>query len=77
MEQVESHQYEDGFGAGMSSLESDDSNTTPGTEYSPLFSPIPKSAVINDARLVARTKLARLTLEEKVSNLNMALLKVV
>ena len=73
MEQVESHQYEDGFGPSMS----DDSNTTPGTEYSPLFSPIPKSAVIDDARLVARTKLARLTLEEKVSSPGVSLLRVV
>ena len=77
MEQVESQQYEDGFGPGMSSVESDDSNTTPGTEYSPLFSPIPKRAVIDDARLVARAKLAPLTLKEKVSSLNMALLKVI
>lgn len=70
MEQAESYQYDDGFDQSTSPLESVDSNTTPGTEYSPPFSPIPKSAVVDDARLVARAKLARLSLEEKVGALH-------
>ncbi|KAI1251843.1 hypothetical protein MGN70_006413 [Eutypa lata] len=72
MDQVELNQYDDGMDPNASPLESIDSNTTPGTEYSPPFSPVPKSALIHDARLDARAKLARLDLEEKVSLLTAA-----
>lgn len=66
MDQVELHQYDDGVDRLASPFESIDSNTTPGTEYSPPFSPVPKGALINNPRLDARAKLDRLTLEEKV-----------
>ncbi len=66
MEHVELHQYDDGIVPNASPLESVDSNTTPGTDYSPPFSPVPKRSVIDNARLTARAKLARLNLEEKV-----------
>ena len=69
MEQMDSYQYDDGLDQSTSPLESVGSNTTPGTEYSPPFSPIPKRAAIDDARVVARAKLARLSLEEKVGTL--------
>lgn len=67
MDQVELNQYDDGMDPNASPLESIDSNTTPGTEYSPPFSPVPKSALMHDARLDTRAKLARLNLEEKVT----------
>ncbi|KAK7757897.1 hypothetical protein SLS62_000275 [Diatrype stigma] len=72
MDQVELHQYDDGVDRNASPFESIDSNTTPGTEYSPPFSPVPKGALINNPRLDARAKLARLNLEEKVSLLTAA-----
>ncbi|RYP44424.1 hypothetical protein DL768_009096 [Monosporascus sp. mg162] len=65
---VSSDQYDDGIDPTASPLESFDSNTTPDTEYSPPFSPVSKKASLNDARWLARTKLARLTLEEKASD---------
>lgn len=67
MERVELHPYDDGIDPVASPMESFGSNTTPGTEYSPPFSPVTKEAVIKKARLVARAKLSQLTLEEKVS----------
>jgi beta-glucosidase len=50
-------------------IDSVDSATTPGTEYSPPVSPFPKKAVPKDSRTVAREKLATLNLEEKVVHL--------
>jgi beta-glucosidase len=43
-----------------------ESNTTPGTEYSPPFSPIAKVNARHDCRTSARNKLVELSLEEKV-----------
>ncbi|KAI0008154.1 glycoside hydrolase family 3 protein [Xylariaceae sp. FL0662B] len=71
MEPLRGHQY-DGVDSNTSPLESVGSNTTPGTEFSSPDSPIPKRAIIKDSRHSARQKLARLTLEEKVSLLTAA-----
>lgn len=43
-----------------------DTNTTPDTEFSPPSSPFHEGGPPKDKRLLARTKLATLTLEEKV-----------
>ncbi|KAI1497186.1 glycosyl hydrolase family 3 N terminal domain-containing protein [Biscogniauxia marginata] len=66
MEHIEDTQF-DGIDSSVSPLESVGSNTTPDTEFSPPDSPIPKPAVLEDSRSLARKKLATLTLEEKVS----------
>ncbi|KAI1761806.1 glycoside hydrolase family 3 protein [Hypoxylon sp. FL1150] len=71
MEHIEDQQY-DGMDSNASPFESVDSNTTPNTEFSPPGSPFPKSCLLKDCRLQARQKLARLTLEEKVSLLTAA-----
>lgn len=50
----------------VSPVVSIDTNTTPDTEFSPPDSPFRESAPPKDKRLLARKKLATLTLEEKV-----------
>ncbi|KAI0601444.1 glycosyl hydrolase family 3 N terminal domain-containing protein [Biscogniauxia sp. FL1348] len=67
MEHIEDPQLDDDIDPSVSPFESMGSNTTPDTEFSPPDSPISKHAVIEDSRLLARKKLAMLTLEEKVS----------
>ncbi|KAI9170857.1 Beta-glucosidase B [Paramyrothecium foliicola] len=52
--------------------ESNNSNTTPDTEFSPPSSPPRKIELLNNARLTAKQKLSELTLEEKVSLLTAA-----
>ncbi|XXH03094.1 hypothetical protein Hte_009484 [Hypoxylon texense] len=71
MEHIEDQQY-DGIDPNASPFDSVDSNTTPNTEFSPPGSPIPKSCLLKDCRSLAREKLARLSLEEKVSLLTAA-----
>jgi hypothetical protein len=52
--------------------ESNNSNTTPDTEFSPPSSPLHKAELLNNARLIARHQVGSLTLEEKVSLLTAA-----
>lgn len=56
----------------MTFMDSDMSNSTPNTEFSPPSSPQQKSQLLRDTRLAARKKLETLTLEEKVSLLTAA-----
>ena len=65
MEHVEDAQF-DGIDPNASPYESVDSNTTPDTEFSPPSSPFSKASVPKNHRLLARQKLAQLSLEEKV-----------
>ncbi|KAI0392240.1 glycoside hydrolase family 3 protein [Xylariaceae sp. FL0594] len=71
MEPVESRFYDEVDLLGSPS-DSNESNGTPDTEYSPPESPFPKRLVFQDSRSAARKKLAQLTLEEKVSLLTAA-----
>ncbi|KAI1491760.1 glycosyl hydrolase family 3 N terminal domain-containing protein [Biscogniauxia mediterranea] len=72
MEHIEAPQFDDGIDPSVSPFESTGSNTTPDTEFSPPDSPVSKHAVLDDSRLLARKKLAMLTLEEKISLLTAA-----
>jgi beta-glucosidase len=49
-----------------SPMESDVTNSTPNTQFSPPYSPQQKVEAVKDARLNAKKKLAQLSLEEKV-----------
>jgi len=65
MEPVE-NQFFDEIDPLASPSDSNGSNATPDTEYSPPHSPFPKRRVLQDSRSAARKKLAQLTIEEKV-----------
>ncbi|KAI0869948.1 glycosyl hydrolase family 3 N terminal domain-containing protein [Hypoxylon argillaceum] len=69
MEPLDEQDYD---GVDPLSSPSDGSNVTPDTEYSPPDSPFPKQRLLQDSRSAARTKLASLTIEEKVSLLTAA-----
>ncbi|KAI1090339.1 glycoside hydrolase family 3 protein [Rostrohypoxylon terebratum] len=71
MDHIDDAQY-DGIDPSVSPFESIETTTTPNTEFSPPDSPIRKNAILNDCRSQAKEKLARLTLEEKVSLLTAA-----
>ncbi|KAI0107859.1 glycosyl hydrolase family 3 N terminal domain-containing protein [Nemania sp. FL0031] len=69
MDHLDDQDYE---GVDPLASPSDGSNVTPDTEYSPPGSPFPKQRLLQDSRSTARTKLASLTTEEKVSLLTAA-----
>ncbi|KAI1813405.1 glycoside hydrolase family 3 protein [Poronia punctata] len=71
MEPIESPLYEE-VDHLASPSESNGSNVTPNTEYSPPESPFPKRRVLRNSRSAAKKKLANLTVEEKVSLLTAA-----
>ncbi|KAI0021179.1 glycoside hydrolase family 3 protein [Xylariomycetidae sp. FL0641] len=71
MEHLQDQDFE-GIDSNASPVESLDSTTTPSTELSPPESPMLKTATLLSARSLARTKLANLILEEKVSLLTAA-----
>ncbi|KAH6657297.1 glycoside hydrolase family 3 protein [Truncatella angustata] len=72
MENTETKRFGDGIDPNASPLGSVNTATTPGTEYSPADSPLPRKVTLKDSRLSAQEKLASLSLEEKVSLLTAA-----
>jgi beta-glucosidase len=68
MDNIEINPLDDGIDPNASPLESIGTTTTPGTEFSPPESPLPKKVSLKHERLTAREKLASLSLEEKVRN---------
>ncbi|KAI1871966.1 uncharacterized protein JN550_004169 [Neoarthrinium moseri] len=72
MESTLERHLADSIDPNASPLESVDTATTPGTEFSPPESPFQKQAIPKDSRQTAREKLAALDLEEKVSLLTAA-----
>ncbi|KAI1855552.1 hypothetical protein JX266_000417 [Neoarthrinium moseri] len=72
MESTLERHLADSIDPNASPLESVDTATTPGTEFSPPESPFQKQAIPKDSRRTAREKLAALDLEEKVSLLTAA-----
>ncbi|KAH8682350.1 glycoside hydrolase family 3 protein [Xylariales sp. PMI_506] len=72
MERTLKRSLDDGIDPNVSSLESVDTATTPGTEFSPPESPFQKKVSPKNSRLIAQEKTVRLTLDEKVSLLTAA-----
>lgn len=58
---------DDGMDRNATPFDGVDSATTPGTEYSPPESPLPKRLIPKDSRAAAREKLSTLNLQEKVA----------
>lgn len=67
MENNENRGFEDdGVDLFQSHIDGADTVTTPGTEFSPPESPLPKKAALKNSRIAARDKLKSLSIEEKV-----------
>ncbi|KAH9894597.1 glycoside hydrolase family 3 protein [Xylariomycetidae sp. FL2044] len=62
----------DGIDPNASPFESIEGHTTPSTDFSTPFSPLPKMNPLESTRIRARQKLAQLDLEEKISLLTAA-----
>lgn len=66
MEYIEKFSMDDGLDPNPSPSSDEGMASTPDTPFTPLESPFSKSTTSQNPRLSARTKLAQLTLEEKV-----------
>ncbi|KAK6065058.1 glycoside hydrolase family 3 domain protein [Seiridium cupressi] len=72
MENNDRRSFDEGVDPASSPLDTIDTVTTPGTEFSPPDSPLPRKSSLKNSRRTAREKLGGLSLEEKVSLLTAA-----